>query len=249
MYRRRLRSSIATVARGVLGLLPDQTKLPILSGPLQGTAWIPHSSRLQCFLGSYEPAVTERIETELSPGDIFFDVGAHVGYHTLTGSRRCGTEGAVISFEPFARNIRYLQAHVEANDLQNVTIRDVALSAQAGESLTFGAEDPWTARVDPEGSEQVATSTIDEEVRRLRPPSLIKIDVEGEEEAVLEGAHDCLEVHGPALIIEAHGHENREIVQELLRDYDYRFEAIADSLSRATLFAEPRRAENRRSDG
>src|SRR5262245_28889873 len=76
----------------------------------------------------YEALVQRLYEAILRPGDVAFDVGAHLGRHTLPLSRRVGRMGRVIAFEPLPQCLASLHRDAPAN----VEIHDCALGAQAG---------------------------------------------------------------------------------------------------------------------
>jgi 23S rRNA U2552 (ribose-2'-O)-methylase RlmE/FtsJ len=55
--------------------------------------------------GSTEPATLKLFEKLLNPGDIVFDIGAHVGHHALVASRAIGPKGRVYAFDPQPYNV------------------------------------------------------------------------------------------------------------------------------------------------
>ena len=54
--------------------------------------------------GIYEQPMQEAVISNLSAGDVFFDVGANIGFFSLIAARRVGPEGHVYAFEPVPRN-------------------------------------------------------------------------------------------------------------------------------------------------
>lgn len=64
----------------------------------------------------YEVFETELIEKELKEGDIFVDIGANLGYHTLTAAKRVGPSGKIYAFEPEPKNFKLLQKNIETNN-------------------------------------------------------------------------------------------------------------------------------------
>ncbi len=146
------------------------------------------------------------IAGRLGPGDVYWDVGSHVGYMVAVASRRVGSTGRVIAFEPNPDNLQRLRRTVELNDLRNVTIWDVALSDQIGEAQFLLAGSSSMGSLLPNRyatrSVPVQTSTIDEELKTQPYPDLVKIDVEGNESRVLAGAAQLFLDHRPDLIIE-----------------------------------------------
>lgn len=66
-----------------LRLVPEQAKVRILQGALQGKRWIAGSSNHGCWLGSYEAAKQRKMTGLVRPGMVCWDVGANVGFYTL----------------------------------------------------------------------------------------------------------------------------------------------------------------------
>ncbi|HEX4434823.1 MAG TPA: FkbM family methyltransferase [Acidimicrobiales bacterium] len=149
----------------------------------------------------------------LRPGDHFVDVGANVGvFSTLVGTRIPGVR--ITAVEPFPPVREDLLANLALNDL-DVTVVDSALSDVAG-SATFevlGRDVLNRLAADDHGggggttSITVPVTTLDE-LAGGDPPALIKIDVEGSELRVMEGARRLLlnEAAAPVLLFEHAGH-------------------------------------------
>jgi FkbM family methyltransferase len=162
---------------------------------------------------------------------VVYDVGAFIGLRTLFFARRAKQ---VVSYEPNSENRRRLNRNLEANPfISNVTVRPVALGSctgsmnllwsdrRAGECVSESSpvgrmllEDGTTVR-----RETAAITTLDEDAR---------IDVEGLEFSVLEGAEQTLRKHRPELFIELHGTtvenkvKNAEDLLGFLFDIGYR---------------------------
>ena len=66
--------------RKLIGLIPDDTVLFILQGPMRGKRWIKGSGVSGYWLGTYELEHQKILSGWLSEGDVFYDVGAHVGF-------------------------------------------------------------------------------------------------------------------------------------------------------------------------
>jgi FkbM family methyltransferase len=126
----------------------------------------------------------------LRPGDVFVDVGANIGVHSLIGANLVGNAGHVYAFEPHPRTFKFLRGNVRLNRTANMTITNCAVGGEAG-ALRF-----TDMRSDDQN--QVAGSGIEVEAATLDsllPPSrvrLLKIDTEGFELFVLRGANDVL---------------------------------------------------------
>ncbi len=205
--------------------------LPILGGRLRGSWWLPASRGrlLQLFLGTYEPAQTAAFMEHVDEGGTFLDIGAHAGYYTLLGARQVGPRGHVWSFEPSPRNARYLKAHVRINRLANVRVEERAVSNRVGTARFGGGTGTGTGRLTGDGELEVRTVTVDELCRRheLRPTAM-KVDVEGAEIAVLEGAEDTLRGARPVVFLSSHGPDLHAEAIRRLRALDYALEPIGD---------------------
>jgi FkbM family methyltransferase len=183
-------------------------RLPILAGPLRGQWWNPASGGkvARVLAGTYEREQTRCFEERLQPGWTLFDVGAHVGYYTLLGAALVGRAGRVISFEPNARNNRFLRRHVAMNGLQQVSIEGAAVSDRAGVARFEAGSGSGTGHLAEHGGTEVPTVRLDDYCREFDlQPQAVKIDVEGAELKVLRGAESLLVTHHPLLFLSTHG--------------------------------------------
>lgn len=159
--------------------------------------------------------VTPGLESELGlvhhfarSGSVAVDVGANHGVYTHTLSRAVGRRGHVLAYEPQARLAAYVRAGTSRAG--NVTVHEAAVGKCPGTAeltvpLREGRpETAWaTLRADagPGDRRQVQLRVLDEDLTGLTP-SFIKIDVEGFELAVVEGALKTLERARPVTMIE-----------------------------------------------
>jgi FkbM family methyltransferase len=151
--------------------------------------------------GVWEPNVSKVIERSLAPGDIFVDVGAHIGYDTLLASRRVGSRGKVVAIEALPRTFALLRLNLSLNAFAtNVRAVNAAVADQPGkldlyevDPTNIGAATTVASRGGAVVGRVEALPLTDiltaEERRRLR---LIKIDVEGAEPAILHSILDRL---------------------------------------------------------
>ena len=140
----------------------------------------------------------------------YLDIGAFVGTHTIFFSMICGAE-RVHSFEPRPSVHARLAANVELNELADrVTLHQVALTDTPGElSLTFGGV-----------TNIVPGMRLDDLV--TEPVALIKIDVEGMEPVVLDGARQLLRRSRPIVFAEAGTAPEYEAVCRTMKGHGYR---------------------------
>jgi FkbM family methyltransferase len=178
--------------------------------------------------GTLESHVQYAFMRSVTPGSCVYDVGANLGFFTLIAARLVGPTGHVHAFEPVAATAQSLASTVDRNGFTHVSVHMVAVNDVSGEGrLLRTQESSWSHLDDrgwhPQTAESVPVSVIslDDFVRDGgRPPDFVKIDVEGSEVAVLEGAIAILAEHRPQLVIELH-ETNREVM-EFMSDIGYR---------------------------
>jgi FkbM family methyltransferase len=202
------------------------TKLPLVIIPTKYgvLATPPVSPKAQMF-GTYERSALRVIKSTLRPNDVFVDVGAHAGYYTLICARLAKK---VIAFEPSPSNCKFLRFNIFLNRLKNVTPVSAAVSdfnghaklyvpKQGGRRLT----DQGTLVFEGEGAADVHVVMLDTFLEHLNHPSVIKIDVEGAELNVINGALQTLAKGVRLVLVELHSSEHKSQIIELLSDLHY----------------------------
>lgn len=230
----------ANVIHGILNRAPVD-RYPILScgGPLKGYRmridWQIHRAFVY---GSWEPEVTRAIEENTRLGMTALDIGAQSGFYTLLLSKLVGSKGKVIAFEPLPANYRLLDENVGLNRLQNVIVVHQAVADHTGEiSFQFPTHEASliagpVLESDKQGTFSVDCVSLDDFASgRQVNVDLIKMDVEGAEDSVLEGALRSLEQFHPVLIIELHhdgGQPRRHPVPIRLQALGYTIEWLSE---------------------
>src|SRR5882757_11121436 len=79
--------------------------------------------------GTLEPPVQEALRRLLAPGDVFYDIGANVGFFTILGARLVGPQGHVVAFEPVPACARAVGRNIELNGFAHAEIREAAVGA------------------------------------------------------------------------------------------------------------------------
>jgi len=192
--------------------------------------------------GCYEPPTARVIAELLNPGDTFIDVGANSGFFTLLASRCVGANGRVLAFEPVPSMRSRLQANLSLNGATNIDIHDIALSNSAGEHLFHegppGHKGLSSLRaLDNEATTfSVKTMPLDDLLADEFAVNLIKIDVEGAEQLVVDGMRRLLMRQKPLIVIEvtdnyldAFGHNAVALCRSLC-DMGYRMHRIEDEV-------------------
>lgn len=211
----------------------------IRRGPLRGLRWLYTKEQQFWFvMGAYESQTADWIESRLSPGRIFFDVGANFGYFTIAAARWLGDAGAVHAFEPLVENAKVIQRHVAEKRLGNVKVLTDALGEHEGlvgfvrESTNANSHlekvEIRHAASRPAERAEVKMVTLDAYVRRTGArPDVVKIDVEGAELMVLKGADRVLRECRPKLVVSTHSSELEEACRLFLEDLGYSVRPLA----------------------
>jgi FkbM family methyltransferase len=239
----------------------------VLAGPLAGREiFIDRQGN-----GAWDDMLAGRFDTSIydvvaqalpARGGIVWDVGAHIGFHTMGFSALVGDSGRVVGFEPNSSNRQRLERNLERNvDLAaRIKILPCALSDRDGNSslvisrdIESGASsmsflDGTTPSVDPGVARQwnkvvVPVRSADALVREgtAAAPDIIKIDVEGAELLVLQGAAEIVRTKRPTVIVEAHSANLAVETQRWLHEQDYEVQVLADlAPSRVLLSARTR---------
>jgi FkbM family methyltransferase len=140
------------------------------------------------------------------PGMLALDIGANIGVYSLPLARYLGPGGRVVAYEPGGDNRKHLERSAILNGLDSLEISAKALSNFAGPGhlkIAFSGE--LNRLVDaPEDGEPIEVSTLDAELdrRRWERVDFVKLDAEGQEEAILEGGRRFLEKFSPLMMFE-----------------------------------------------
>jgi len=164
--------------------------------------------------GMWEGVETSFVRRNVRPGMRTLDIGANLGWFTVNMAKLVGPSGHVTAFEPRDDIHHYLCKTVRDNDLENVKVHNVALGAEEGElMLQWGADDenPGGTHLSALSSEALEQM---EQVLSQRTPvrvldrlvdgavDFIKIDVEGAEKMVFDGAANLLRKNKPIILSE-----------------------------------------------
>lgn len=172
--------------------------------PWQGDALIGDSVSVD---SPYEANVLPVFLESLSIGDHVLDVGANIGIFSLPAAKRVGSEGAVYSIEPVARNVRSLCAAIHRNGFKNVSLFPVAASDTASVIPLLRMENSSNGIVDYNAGgsgavDFVPTQRLDFILASIPRLDVVKIDIEGHEPFAWKGLRSLVEKHRPRIFSE-----------------------------------------------
>ena len=181
----------------------------------QGRWLWPSTANWQSLYFRHEPNVGRAIQSNLSRGGVFYDIGASVGWFSLFAAGIVGPSGCVFAFEPAPAV--YAQLSDNVSGMANIHTFQCGIGSADGD-FEFAAQGTSSAASfvqavteinkdylpgTPITKVKVNVRKIDTMLPQMQVPNLVKIDVEGFELNVLKGAERLL-VLGPSLIAEIH---------------------------------------------
>ncbi len=167
------------------------------------------------YFGFIDPA-RKHLYPLLRPGDVVVDIGANVGDISMHFARIVGPSGRVLAFEPHPLNHTRMKRNLELNHFNNIVLERVGLGARPGrfaiKSIEEGNQGMNRIVADDAAGHMIEVTTLDDHLASRPVPrlDLIKIDVEGFELNVLQGAEQVLRRFWPILFIELDDRNLRE---------------------------------------
>lgn len=181
-----------------------------------------------------EPWTVEWIENQLRPGDVLFDIGANVGAYSLIAAKFIGGQGKVFAFEPGFPTFASLCWNVAYNGCQDVVV-PLQIGLHAGKGLTMFHYSSLAAGAALHTLGDHTASTVGATVYRqpvltygldalcedfgIPCPNLIKLDVDGTELEIVQGAAKALENPGLRSVLielsEDAAGSDREVIRRL----------------------------------
>jgi FkbM family methyltransferase len=197
----------------------------------------------------YDLVATEAVIRLLDPGEFAMDVGANIGYMTAVMAAQLGPRGRVVSFEPsrqMYQELSFNAANWASNPrLARIKTHRLAVSSKSGSATLYFPESfsrnsglPTLEGGDraPGGvSEDVLTTDLDGFAGLTSEIALLKLDVEGHEPSVIEGARGLLS--GGSLrdvVFEDHG-PYPSVTQQQLRSVGFRIYRLSRTFGRPVL--------------
>jgi len=150
-------------------------------------------------LEKYEPYETQLILRQTKAGDVVVDVGANIGYYTVLLAEKAKK---VYAFEPDKTNFEILKKNIEANKLKNVILVNAAVGSKDEEKILYKSkENLGDHKLFGEGKkEKVKIVKLDNFLEEK--VNLMKIDTQGWEPEVIEGAKKIIEKDKPIIFFE-----------------------------------------------
>jgi len=139
----------------------------------------------------------------IKPGMRIIDVGANIGYYMLMFRHLVGEQGEVICVEPSPENLIELRKNITENPFTNIELHEVAIGSEEGTVSVRGGINSGVVK-DGAGIASVELRTLDSLTESA--VDFVKIDVDGYEGQVLEGALPLLRRDHPILYLEVHPH-------------------------------------------
>jgi len=224
-------SIIGKILRKTLWIIPNSMQVPIIQGTLKGKKWIKGSGVNGYWMGTYELEKQQVLRQTIKKGDIFFDIGANVGFYSLIAAELTGVSGMVFAFEPLPENFYYLKKHIALNAYKNIFPFEVAIADNAGLSAFGRTGSRSEGCITENGELKVETIKLDDWFNdgRLPLPDILKIDVEGAEDMVLKGAVNILRQRHPLIFLSMHGEKKHYECCRLLLSLGYKLEPLGES--------------------
>lgn len=184
---------------------------------------------------------------DANPNDIIVDGGAYTGNTSFIFSKKVGKSGHVYAFEAEPTTYKKLEQNINTLNYKNVTAYPIALTSKKT-TLSFSGTGV-SAKIDDEGVD-VDANSIDNLVKELaiKKVDMIKLDVEGAELSVINGAAETIKSFTPKLAISVYHKQDdmRTLTKAILsinRNYKLYFRANTKDLSNLILFFVPAKVQ------
>jgi FkbM family methyltransferase len=188
-----------------------QRDLTIRHGVARGLKFNVGESCAELGLGTYELPIQNIFSQYLHQGDVFYDIGANVGFFSIIAARLVGNTGKVYAFEPGQGNANSIRHNARLNNFSQIEVIAKAVSDTPGEGELLlakysGGHALATADAPPDlaGKVTVELVTIDDLIaqNQIKPPNFVKVDIEGAELDALKGMTETIKQYKPIIIYE-----------------------------------------------
>lgn len=176
--------------------------------------------------GEFSKGEVEMFLRIVAEGDVVVEAGGNIGAHTIPLAKTVGATGRVFTFEPQRLVYQLLCANIALNSLSNVEAQNVAVGAAAGEIVVPHLSPDQHTNFGGLGLGQYKTGetrpVITLDSLDLDACRLLKIDVEGMELEVLQGAGQLVERCRPVMYIENDREDRSAALIEHIQQLGYR---------------------------
>ncbi|NCR89998.1 MAG: FkbM family methyltransferase [Microcystis aeruginosa G13-07] len=197
------------------------------------------------YVGEIEYHLVQYIVSQIKPGFVMLDIGAHHGVYTLIVAyelKSRGWTGVIHSFEPNPLNFSLLEHNVKQNQLTDyVILHNEAVSNTEGRQklLVHSGENSGcqleSVEVLEEGScpnlieeYDIKVCQLDSLISQLKDVKLIKMDIQGAETFALQGGENIIKRDKPILVVEAvQNWSSTEKTKEFLNDHNYEIYGVS----------------------
>lgn len=175
----------------------------------------------------------------VQPGDVVYDIGAHIGTYSILALKKSAPSGRVVAYEPENLARAFLERHLRSNGVEDrAIVRPICCGSDVGTASLYYREGEANGESGLLPARELRSKTvpvrkIDSEVAELGLiPTIIKIDVEGWEWEVLKGAAETLRRYRPLLFLSLHPRAlatlgaTAEDVQQWLTPFGYRHQVL-----------------------
>lgn len=201
------------------------------------------------FLGEYESVISNIFRRLINTGDICLDIGANIGWYTTLFQKLVGLAGHVHAFEPVPHLFKDLERNVKINATpDNVTLNNFALGNEEKnvKMHVFTDLPDGHSSISAFASSKFETftasmQTLDEYIsdHKINHVGVVKVDVEGAELLVLQGASKIFEQEKPPILeiemalatTQGFGYLPNDLIEHIRARADYDFYAIDETRS------------------
>lgn len=211
------------------GIQPVEVAAGLLRG---ATLEIDLHQEKDYWLGTYEVEFLDALKEWIRPGWIAYDVGANIGYLTLSIARLVGRTGQVIAFEAMPEMQERWQSNIQLNPEQDrVRLIRTAVADRSGSLIFLAGPSGGTGKLENAAGRkldytrkfEVPAMSVDDAVFVFNNPTpdFIKMDIEGGEVLVFKGMERVMSEIRPLLAVELHGEQAASVVWEMCTKMDY----------------------------
>lgn len=181
--------------------------------------------------------ITDELDSREASLPHVFDLGANFGVFPLLLEEYSDLELYYNLYEPFPENLQYLRKNLSNNGVSNYWVRQEAVSNQSGKTQLHHT-DSWTGPTiqDDElvaeiSEKSIKISTVRLDDHEWSSVDLVKIDIEGAEEAALQGMQQTIERHKPVVVCSfEHRTNDLDSIKDLIDvDGSYSFKISEDT--------------------